>query len=408
MAKNRDGRWMVGRMGAALLLAGMWVVGCGPARSLNSVPLGLMDSARIEGIPNARTWGDDVDSHFVASLSDSVRQEWAYYEANPDVTPEPTASILALSGGGENGAFGAGLLCGWSEAGTRPKFKVVSGISTGALIAPIAFLGEKYDDVLRQAYTQIGVRDVMRERGMLAIFNRDALADTEPLAGLIEKWVTDEMLQEIAAEHGRGRRLLIGTVNLEAQRPVIWDMGAIAASGHPKAGALFRKIVLASASIPGAFEPQYFDVIADGKDYQEMHVDGGTMAQVFLWGAGVRLVEIGRGAGVTKARRPIVLYIVRNGRFFPEAEQMKALFLDITGRAVASLVKTQGIGDTYRLYSLALEEDIDFNLASIPESFEPRPEKPFDNAYMNDLFDLGFRMAEGGYPWEKTPPYLQE
>ncbi|MFG0284199.1 MAG: patatin-like phospholipase family protein [Phycisphaerales bacterium JB039] len=391
---------------AVLVTASSLLTACGPSRTLKSVPHALVDEAHVEGLPHVRTWGDGVDEHYLESLAEAVRQRRAYFAAHPEIEPEATADILALSGGGEKGAFGAGLLCGWTEAGDRPQFRIVTGISTGALIAPLAFLGSEYDDVLRDAYTSISVDDVARPRGLLAAITRDGLADTEPLGELIQKWINDETLAAIAAEHNKGRRLLVGTVNLEAERPVIWDLGAIAASGHPDAPALFRQIMLASASIPGAFEPQYFKVVAGGESYEELHVDGGAVAQVFLWGAGVDLAAI-RARVDEGPERPIRLFVLRNGSFGPDHDPVRPAFIDISGRAISSLIRTQGIGDTYRLYVRAQAEGMDFNLASIPEKFEPAPTKPFDPEYMSALFQFGYEQARGGYPWQKSPPYAE-
>ena len=196
--------------------------------------------------------------------------------------------FLALSGGGDEGAFGAGVLCGWTAHGDRPQFKLVTGISTGALIAPFAFLGSSYDDTLRYLYTGITSKDIFRMKSLLTVLWRDAIADTKPLAKKLDQYVDEAMLAAVAAEHKKGRRLIIGTTQLDAQRLVLWNMGAIASSGDPEAIKLFRKILLTSASIPGAFPPQYIRVEAGGKRYEEMHVDGGTTAEVVLYEAALK------------------------------------------------------------------------------------------------------------------------
>ena len=174
-------------------------------------------------------------------------------------------NYLAVSGGGDNGAFGAGLMNGWTETGTRPEFKMVTGVSTGALIAPFAFLGPDYDAALREVYTTMTPEKVYRARGLSAALFDDAMADTTPLAEMIAKYADQKMFDAIAREYQKGRLLLIGTTDLDAQRPVIWNIGAIAASGHPEALELFRKILRASAAIPGAFQPVLIDVEIDGQ-----------------------------------------------------------------------------------------------------------------------------------------------
>ena len=244
----------------------LWASGC--ALNRNPVPIEKMPQAKISGMPDIRCWEFDY---------------------KPDLDKNSVSSdcnFLALSGGGANGAFGAGFLCGWSAAGTRPDFRIVTGISTGALIAPIAFAGSEYDKRLR-AYTTIQTNDILKVRGIYGIMPLligESYADTEPLVKLISQTVNDEVIKAVAKEYAKGRRLYIGTTDLDAQRLVIWDMGAIAASGKPDAFNLFRKVMLASASIPGAFPPVYFNVETDGKKYDEMHVDGGVMTEVFGFG----------------------------------------------------------------------------------------------------------------------------
>ncbi len=387
-------------------LIAMSLSACGPARSRMPVPAELVASATIPGMPHVRTWGDAVDEQYIRSMSESVLQEEAYYAAHPHLTMPASTDILLISGGGENGAFGAGILNGWTAAGDRPDFKLVTGVSTGALIAPFAFLGPEYDHVLREVYTETSADKILDPRGILAILTHDSLADTEPLARLIDQYIDADFLAKVAAEHARGRRLLIASVNLEAQRPIIWDLGAIATIGTPEAEQLFQTVMLASASIPGAFPPQYIEVEAGGKRYDEMHVDGGTMAQSFLWGAGFSGSVARQTLGRTQAGRPGNMYIIRNGKFNPERKELRALFVDIAGRAVSTLIKTQSVGDMFRLSAAAQRENATFNYAFIPESFDLELKKPFDTNYMRALYELGYDQASEGYPWHHKPPYL--
>jgi predicted acylesterase/phospholipase RssA len=194
----------------------------------------------------------------------------------------PPTAFLALSGGGDQGAFGAGLLNGWTAAGDRPQFKLVTGISTGALIAPFAFLGSAYDAKLKELYTNISTRDVLKLRGYVAALTSDAMADTQPLRRMLARHVDRAMLDAIAAEYVKGRELWIATTNLDSRERYIWNLTRIAASRHPKALDLFHSLMIASAAIPGAFPPVLIDVEAAGRGYQEMHVDGGAMAPVFV------------------------------------------------------------------------------------------------------------------------------
>jgi predicted acylesterase/phospholipase RssA len=315
--------------------------------------------------------------------------------------PTPPLDMLAISGGGDDGAFGAGLLVGWSEAGTRPEFQVVTGISTGALAAPFAFLGPSHDGDLKAVYTEITQRDIFTPRGFLAALNSDAMADTAPLRRMLERHVTRALMDEIAAEYVKGRLLLVGTTDLDAREPVIWNLTAIAASHSPNALPLFRKVLLASAAIPGAFPPVMIDVDANGERYQEMHVDGGAVTQVFLYPPTLRIADEAAAMGVHRHRS---LFVIRNSRLDPDWTVVKRSTLPIASRAVSSLMATQGIGDIYRIYLLADRDDIDFNLAYIPGSFVFPKQGQFDQAYMQALFNRGRDMALAGYPWQKYPP----
>jgi predicted acylesterase/phospholipase RssA len=315
----------------------------------------------------------------------------------------PQANFLAVSGGGDNGAFGAGLLIGWTERGDRPEFKLVTGVSTGALIAPFAFLGSSYDGVLRHVYTEVDQSDIFESRSVLtAVFN-DALKDTTPLFKLVSHYVDDQMLAAIAREYRKGRLLLIGTTDLDAQRPVIWNIGAIATSGRPGAVDLLRKILLASAAIPAAFPPVLIDVEVDGKPYQEMHVDGGAIAQTFLYPptltAGLDL----RSGPLARERHA---YVIRNGRLDPEWASTDRRVFSIAGRAVATLLHYSGQNDVYRLQTITARDGVDFNLAYIGRDFTVEHTDDFDPTYMRALFEYGRAQITKGTVWKKSSPLL--
>lgn len=393
-----------------LALIGTLLCGCGPMRAYGPVPEKLTTTAQVPGLSHIRTFGDVPDEDYRQSLIASIGQENRYYAAHPELVRPTTVDMLAISGGGADGAFGAGLLNGWTEAQDRPQFKIVSGISTGALIAPFAFLGPKYDAVLKAAYTQTDTDNIFNFKGLLAVFTGPSLADTYPLAKMIAKIIDEKVLQEVAAEHAKGRRLLIGTVNLECQRPVIWDMGAIASSGHPQALPLFRRVMLASASIPGAFPPVFIDVEAAGKKYDEMHVDGSTIAQVFLWGMVTNERDFSRklSAESRHRHRPLRIYVVMNAALHPQYQQINPYFLPIVSRAIDTLIMAQAIGDIYRIYLRCQEEKMKFFLADIPADFTDQPKEAFDRAYMNKLYKIGYEMAYKGYPWQTLPPYMRQ
>ena len=328
---------------------------------------------------------------------DSWERERAYLHTQ--VLP-PTA-YLAISGGSDNGAYGAGILDGWSKAGTRPQFKLVTGVSTGALIAPFAFLGPDYDGTLKSIYTSVSRKDIVTDRFFYSVFLGDALADTTPLSRLLKVKVTQQMVDAIAAEYAKGRLLFLATTNLDAKRPVIWNVTKIAASGQPGALDLIRKIMLASASIPGAFPPVMFEVEANGQRYEEMHVDGSAAAQVFVYWSGLQLKKAFVEHGAQRERK---IYILCNARLDPEWGEVERRTLSITFKAIDTLLEYHVIGDIHRIYSVCQRDGTDFNLAYIPESFKVPHTKQFDPAYMRQLYDYGFTRAVAGYRWAKQPP----
>jgi predicted acylesterase/phospholipase RssA len=361
-------------------------------------------------MPDVRGFGDGPDESLFKSAVESIRQELAAQPGKPaGVFATPTVDILALSGGGSDGAFGAGLLCGWTARGDRPRFKLVTGISTGSLIAPFAFLGAEYDQKLKEVYTTISTKDIYVVRSLLKMLRSDSLADTYPMARLAAGYVDEKMLADIAREHKKGRRLFIGTTNLDAQRLVIWDMGAIAASGHPNAGKLFRQIMLASAAIPVMFPPMYLEVEAGGNKYDEVHVDGGAVAEVITYEYTFRPFAVKAEArGADAKPRPGRLFIVRNSKTKPEWGKTEAGLRGITERALNTIIKYQGIGDLYRIYTLSKVDGVEFNLAVIPGDFNVTRTEEFDRNYMNQLFNLGYDLGRRGYPWMKLPPGLKQ
>ncbi|MCU0811431.1 MAG: patatin-like phospholipase family protein [Thiobacillaceae bacterium] len=378
--------------------------GCSSLPRHHAVPAPLSASADIPGLGEIRYAVDDPAD--MARLARDVADTWVrerrWLKAQGKPTQNlPPSNLLALSGGGDKGAFGAGLLNGWTASGERPEFLLVTGISTGALIAPFAFLGPAYDDRLKALYTESRPDDILRIRGVLAALTSDALADTAPLRELLRKHVDRALLDEIAREYDKGRELWISTTNLDAHRRVIWNMTRIAASGHPRAVELFHDVMIASAAIPGAFPPVLIEVEAEGRIYHEMHVDGGAMAQVFVYPPSLDLAELSEESGGERERR---LFVVMNSRLDPEWAETERKVLNIAGRAITSMIHTQGVGDLYRIYLTAERDRVDFNLAYIPADFSaPHPEE-FDAAFMRALYDEGYRRAVAGYPWVKEPP----
>ncbi len=388
----------------ALLTIGALLGGCAVAGARNAVPVGLQDSAKVSGMGSEtiRFWGDELPPNVAAYRAKRAAQ---LRQNNPKLRQggRPVMNSLALSGGGPYGAYGAGVLAGWTAAGTRPSFDVVTGVSTGALSAPFAFLGPKYDPALRHVFTQSQTKDIALLRPVKGLLGGSSMSSNAPLAKLIAHYVTPSFLAEVAAEHRKGRRLLIGTTNLDAGRPVIWDMGEIAASGRPESVELFRSVLLASAAIPAAFPPSFIKVTADGYSFEEMHVDGGTTREVFLAPTQLTVGSVNKDLGVKPIRR---FYVILNGYVMPHPKAVKPYTMDIAGRAMSTLLTNQGVGDLYRLYEFCQRNGIAYNLAYIPEGIQDTSTQLFDPVYMTALYDAGFEMARRGYPWQHQPPGL--
>ena len=381
----------------------MFLQGCQTAPVRNPVPEDLQDEVTVLGSDQYRVWAHHTPRDLREELLKSHKQQIAsglMYDKQGKIKD---VHLLAISGGGDKGAFTAGLLAGWTEAGTRPEFLVVTGISTGALIAPFAFLGPDHDDTLRELYTTVSTKDLAVQRSWFSVLSSDSVMDVTPFKEMLAKYVDEELLRAVAREHKRGRLLLIGTTNLDADLPVIWNMGAIANSGHPDALQLFRKIMIASASIPLVFPPVYIEVETNGQVYDEIHVDGGTASQVFIYPVRLKLKEIADQEGIKRKRHA---YIIRNAYFFPKWEAVKPGIVSIGGRSLSMLIKTQGLGDIYRIYWTMQRDGVDFNFAYIPDDFKAEPKEMFDKAYMTKLYNYGYEKAKIGYPWLKEPPTI--
>lgn len=371
--------------------------GCSGLPERNPLPESLSDTAGIPGIAGARHWADEpppeTDDWFKLTKEQLKTQYPAAY-GQPH-------NYLAISGGGQRGAFGAGLLCGWTVTGKRPQFTMVTGVSTGALIAPFAFLGPQYDPVIKEIYTSYSTRDLVEKRSLLKSLLGDAAADTSPLQEKIAKYVDEDVMAAIAAEYAKGRVLDLVTTNLDAARPVAWNIGRIASNGTPEALQLIRDIMLASASIPAAFPPVMFDVEANGQLYDELHVDGGATSVMYLYPIGL---DWGRLIEQLEVKGKPNVYILRNGRWRKQWSSVDRSTIPVAIRTIDSLMGSAVLGDSYRIYLATQRDGIQYNLAYIPESFNEEASESFDKEYMTKLFNLGYQMAIDGYQWNAVPP----
>jgi predicted acylesterase/phospholipase RssA len=391
---QRRGAWALALYAASLLVA------CSSFDRRDAVPAAERREALVLGLPNARFFVDEPKAMAAEQQRALLRE--ARHAGVAKGGELPTAYLLSLSGGGDQGAFGAGLMVGWTAHGDRPRFKLVTGVSTGALIAPFAFLGPEYDAALTDVYTNIDPEKVFEKRFTpVAALAQDALSSTHPLYLLISHYVDEALLARIAAEYEKGRLLLIQSTDLDAGRPVIWNIGAIAASGRPEAIDLVRHILLASASIPAAFPPVMFDVEANGRPYQEMHVDGGAVSQAFLVPPSLNPNAVREKQGY---HRNIVAFVIRNSRLVTEWTDVDKLTLSIAEKAVSTMINYNGVGDLYRIYLETQRAQAAFNLAYISEDFHAPHPYEFDPVYMRALYDYAFAKAAKGYPWRHAPP----
>lgn len=386
---------------ALSLACALLCMGCATAVPRNPVPEALIARAAVLDHEQIRFWGDEPPRDIATALRASGAKGLA--EAPRRVQGRPVVEYLALSGGSDHGAFGAGLLAGWTKAGHRPRFEVVTGISAGALIAPFAFLGPDYDQQLKEMWSHYNSNDIFQMQVLTGLLGGSSIADSAPLAALIAKYVDRRFLAAVAREYHKGRLLLVGTTNLDAQRLVVWNMGEIAASGHRDALELFRSVLLASAALPGVFPPVRINVVVDGKTREEMHVDGGIGAQVFLAPIKVSLREVD-----TLFDKPPIhrIYVIRNARLTPAFNAVDATSFAIAARSLDSIIFSQSKSDVLRIYTLAKQSGADFNLAAIPGTFTMTSKEPFNRELMKALFDLGFVQASTGYSWMKVPPEL--
>jgi Patatin-like phospholipase len=384
------------------------LAGCGTL-TRNPVPPDLTPVASIPGMPEVRAWAGRVSPAMERDFAQSFEQEPPadFPRADDGVVRYPH---LALSGGGANGAFGAGFLNGWSATGSRPVFKIVTGVSTGALMAPFAFLGPPYDAALHEFYTTTTTRDLFDIGSILSILisllRGDSLANAGPLAALIARHVDAEFLRKIADAHNRGRRLYIGTVDLDSQQFVVWNMGLIAASDRPEALELFRKVMFASASIPIAFPPVFFEVEADGRLYDEMHVDGAVAATVFLHGGVFRPSLIRERAGLGAGREDI--FVIHNGQLITDPSPTPRSLRGITARVIEASGRAGVVGALFVIYAFAQREQASFQWVTIPQAVEIPGTEVFDPVKMTALYEVGYRTALAGPVWSVDPPGLQE
>lgn len=346
------------------------------------------DRAQISGFENIRTHVDDPRPPA------SVRDPWKPII----ITDKPT--MLAISGGGAGGAFTVGILSAWSELGTRPKFEVVTGVSTGALIAPFAFLGTDYDDLLQQLYLSGETKGLIDIEWKGAGFFSPSLLKGNALRGSVERKITPEILRRIAIEHRAGRRLLVMTTNLDTQRAVVWNIGSIAGSHSPNALSLVRQILIASASVPGIFPPVSIKALVDGKQIEELHSDGGSSAQFFTLPEHLLVANNNHARG-----QKLHIYVIVNNALIPEFSMSRERALPIIGRAYGILLKSQTKQGLIALFNFGERVGMEVDIASIDQQVPYSILNPLSADYMRTVYNIGYGKTLNRSLWSKRPVF---
>jgi len=367
------------------------------------VPSKLLDEVAPVGFPGVRAWGDALPQMANAIREGREEKIKELYEAEGRPAEGLDLHFLALSGGASYGAYSAGLLCGWTQSGERPNFQVVTGVSVGALIAPFAFLGPDRDDDLRSAFQDLSTRSLAEPRIFDALLGSPSVFDPEPLRETIEGLFDADLLAAVADEWRRGRELLVGTTHLDAGRLMVWNMGALAAQGSDEALALFRRVILASSSIPGAYPPVHFEVAVPSEPkarWEELHADGSVANVVFAYPYQVS-VDVAHAIPAPCRRH---LHVVLNdfGRspYVPVPEKLS----EILRSSIRIQCHRQGRGDLSRLASAAERDGVEFRLACIPEDFDHLPTSEFDPEFMRDLFERAEKDIQHSSPWRSSLP----
>ncbi|HUR55332.1 MAG TPA: patatin-like phospholipase family protein [Gemmataceae bacterium] len=390
------------RLGRVLAVAGCLFLslaltaGCGNLNSQRS----------LKELHDAGKWVDPVTQDEVVSVvrTDELLQTAEHIRASrrPPVL-YPKRSVLVLSGGGAYGAYCAGFLAGWSETGTRPEFDVVTGISTGALIGVLAFLGPEFDSEIEHITTRLRTEDVYRRRRILQSILGESIAITDPLMKLIEHAMPDERIDRVAAEHAKGRRLYIGTSDLETRRQVVWDMGAVATKRTPESRELFRKVVLASASIPAFFPPVKIPVTVDGVKTTERHIDGGVSSSMFF--VPPHVPREFRDSLPPGWLFDSDLYILVAGKMYGDPVQVRFRTFAVASNSISTIIYDQTRSDLHKLFTTSMLTGMNYHVATIPQDLDvPKASTEFEPKQLKSMFDAGKRDGRLPNRWRNTPP----
>lgn len=366
----------------------------GRAKSLRSALLIVLLAATLQGCGDERP------------KSDHVTNAWGRVDLtheNPPAPvragPESASSVLVVSGGGADGAFGVGLLLGWAETGTRPNFDIITGVSTGAIIATFTFLGPQYEEKLRAAYASTSNKDLFADNGFFAPFYKASMRDSAPMRTILAKLVDEPTLDAIAEEYKKGRRLYVATVDLDAAELCVWDMGAIAASQNRDRLALYRDIIMASTAVPGVFSPVYLQTQTPSGSAIRMHVDGGIMSPLLL-----REFMLA-GSNARKDVYVVVNAYLKSGRALQDVSPRVP---KVSSEGTKTLYRALVDKTVYQSYVMTVRSGANFHLAYIPDdATKTRDPLSFHPDEMNALFNVGQQLGRDGIAaWHSEPPRL--
>lgn len=409
----RDSRTLTRLIPAAALLLAL-TTACqiirGPERPV-PLPPGSTPQQVVDPDYQPDEWYDPLEGNELILLGKEVRKNLLDKQKQSKAKlKEGGYHVLVLSGGGALGAYPAGVLCGWSQCplppgkGGRPEFDVVTGISTGALIAPLAFLGKDFDGELQKQYTTVRKSDIYVPRRSIRSYLTDSYSDNTPLRRRVEAFVSYENMARVAEEHRKGRRLYVGTTNLDTKRLVVWDIGAIAQKCTPEARKLIVDTLIASSAIPAFFPPQFFDVTIDGVPYNELHVDGGVTRSMFFRPPIIKLPdtmgEVNRNNAAMLAGSNV--YAMVAGKIYHTPAGVRARTLPIVFASVTNLLYAVTRADLYRLYTYALLTGMNFWVSAIPQDLDVSDDATaFDPVSMGKMFCEGYRLGKEGTAYRK-------
>ncbi len=366
----------------------------GKDRSSDAPPETTYKSFYPVGFPDVRVIGTASPDTYIAEVEGILKSGRVIGKSGSGL------DILALSSGGADGAFGAGVMNGWTASGKRPKFDIVTGVSTGSLIAPFAFLGPEYDANITRLYTETSTRDLVEAKFFSGIVSGQSLFNTKRLRDVIKRELTDDMIDRIGDEYLTGRRLYVGTTHLDAAEPVIWNIGKIANYRSPAARKLVRDVLWASAAIPIAFTPVTFTVTDGQTTRTELHVDGGVTKEVFVYTPEVPMRTIIRKLGLSQRKNRI--WLIYNDKLMPEYEPQRTGLLSLAERTIETLVKAQSVGDIKEVGALAARDGLSVRVMLLPNAFKGESRELFDKEYMRAIYKIGFDLGKDPATWSSA------